>query len=568
LVAILAGDEALVDEINKIHSFVRFDVYINAYLIHQLFLDYLRQKQDALTEEEKRDTYLKAARWCVENDFTMDAVSYYDKAGDYESIIEIVYLFPLQIPVDRAKFILDIYDYGPVELLENIAPYHLQRARLLMSLGRYEEAIAWINERIRKYSALPGSDFNNRVLCGAYEALGITEYLMIPYTDHRDFDALLEKADEYYGLSPYPEFGPVTCISLDAWVSRVGVTRSGAMEEYIETLTRAIPHAASILNGCMFGLDDLARGELKFYKGDLKVAEKFLMQALYKAESRSQYEVRNRALFYLLRIHAANGNYDKIQEVFKSLEAQLEIHEYPSRFVTFEIVSGWYYATIDQPQNVADWLKGNFAEGSFGAFIANFGNMVKAKYYYAGRRFDALLSYVENLQGTGDILFKKLEMKVLEAVCRYQTKNRGGAIAALREAYDLALSNDLTMPFIEFGRDMRTLATAAMRDKDCGIPKSWLDSISRKSGSYAKRVAFAAAEYKKANNLDEDVRLSSKETDILNDLYEGLSRAQIAAKHNFHVNTARMVLNSIYMKLGADNLADAIRIATDRNLID
>jgi LuxR family maltose regulon positive regulatory protein len=167
------------------------------------------------------------------------------------------------------------------------------------------------------------------------------------------------------------------------------------------------------------------------------------------------------------------------------------------------------------------------------------------------------------------VLFGKLEMKVLEAACKYQIKNKDASLLALKEAYDLSLSNSLTMPFIELGKDMRTLTAAAMREKSCDIPRPWLEMINRKAATYAKRLAFVVSEYKEANNLDGkyDVPMSGREMEVLNGLWQGLSRAEIAAAHDLSVNTVKMVLSSVYSKLGADNIADVIRIALDRGLI-
>jgi DNA-binding NarL/FixJ family response regulator len=158
-------------------------------------------------------------------------------------------------------------------------------------------------------------------------------------------------------------------------------------------------------------------------------------------------------------------------------------------------------------------------------------------------------------------------MKALEAVCRHQARQRDAALAALVEAYELARSNDLTMPFIELGKDMRDLAALAARDKGCPIPRQWLETVGRKAATYAKQLAIVASEYKRANNISDGVPLSPKELDILNDLYRGVSRSQIAASRHLPVNTVKLMQNSVYLKLGADNPADVIRIALSRNLI-
>jgi LuxR family maltose regulon positive regulatory protein len=397
--------------------------------------------------------------------------------------------------------------------------------------------------------------------------LGVAGYLTAPYTDRHDFDKLFEKADYYYQLAPYPVSGPVSSVGLDTWASKVGTTRKGAMEEYIEALSSAIPHVTNVLNGLMYGLDDLARGELHFYKGDLKNSTKFLTQALRKAQERNQHEIRNRALFYLLRIGVAQGDYEEIQKLFKNLETQLEMKEYYSRYTSFDIVSSWYFSIIRQPQLIANWIWGNLAKGSLGTFEENFGNSVRAKLFYSNKRYDELLSFLENEQPLGAVLFGKLEMKVLKAVCLYQNKNKDAALGVFGEAYEMASSNELTMPFIEMGSDMRTLTRVAMLNNGHDIPRDWLEQINRKAATYAKRLNLVAAGYKKANNLDEDVSLSQREIEILRDVYHGLTRSEIAVSHNLSISTVKMVLSSIYSKLDADNIADVIRIALERQLM-
>jgi LuxR family maltose regulon positive regulatory protein len=158
-------------------------------------------------------------------------------------------------------------------------------------------------------------------------------------------------------------------------------------------------------------------------------------------------------------------------------------------------------------------------------------------------------------------------MKVLEAVCLYKNKNRKAALIAFGEAYDMALSNELVMPFVEIGNDMRTLTRVAIRDDKNDIPRKWLEQINRKAGTYAKRLNLVVSEYKKANNLGKDVQLSQREIEILYDVYHGLTRSEIALSRNLSVSTVKMVLSSVYSKLGADNVADVIRIALERKLI-
>jgi LuxR family maltose regulon positive regulatory protein len=338
------------------------------------------------------------------------------------------------------------------------------------------------------------------------------------------------------------------------------------MEEYIETVSRAIPFVSHVLNGFMYGLDDLARGELFFYKGSLKNAEKFIRQSLSKANERRQHETKNRAVFYLLRIAFMLGDFNKIQLLMKELEAQLGEPEYDARFVTFDIISAWYYSALAQPQNAASWLNGDIDAG-VSTFNVSYGNFIKTKFYFANKRYHELLSFLDSENSLKFVLFGKVEMKVLEAVCHYRLRDRKQALNALNEAYLLSCTDDITTPFIEMGKEMRTLTGSALKDKGCDIPAAWLRLINRKASTYAKRLAYITAEYKKANNLDTGNALSTREKAVLHDLYHGLSRSEIAANQALSVNTVKMLINSIYRKLEVDSVAEVIRIAAEKNLL-
>jgi LuxR family maltose regulon positive regulatory protein len=567
LVMILADDASLIEEMEKVSSFIRYDMYLNSYSIHNLFLDYLRKKHNILTDDEKRETYLAAGDWSRKFEYKMDAISYYDKAGNYEAIIDIIRLLPPMMPFSQAKFVLDIYENASLEVLNKIAPFHIQYSRLLICIGRYKDAVDWIKKDIAEYSELPPSDFNNRILCGAYAALGVFNHLIAPQTNVYDFDLLFAKAEYYYNLSPYVELGPVSGISVGTWASKVGTTDPSAMEDYISALERAIPHISNILNGFMYGLDELAKGELLFYKCDLKAASAHINQAIIEAKEKKQHEVHNRALFNFLRIAAAKGDFEQIQSVLQELETQLEIGEYAMRYVTHDIISSWLYNLIGQTELVAKWLKSDFEEETLPIFSVYFGNFVKIGFFYMDKRYHELLSFLHERRSSENVLFEKLEFKIFEALCYYRTKQKKAAFSAMEEAYELAKTNELYMPFIEFGKDMRSITIALMRDKNNNIPRDWLEMINRKSATYAKRLLLIISKYKKANNLGDDIALSPRELILLNDLYHGLSRSEIAHNHNLSINTVKLVLNTVYTKLGADSLADVIRIALDKKLL-
>jgi len=111
------------------------------------------------------------------------------------------------------------------------------------------------------------------------------------------------------------------------------------------------------------------------------------------------------------------------------------------------------------------------------------------------------------------------------------------------------------------------LTAALQKESNKVIPASWLEDISRKAATYAKRRSHIITKYMQASGITGNIVMSPRETDILTDISHGLSRNEIAAARGLSINTVKMVINNIHYKLGAENLADLIRIAVERKLI-
>ncbi|MDR1374094.1 MAG: helix-turn-helix transcriptional regulator [Treponema sp.] len=114
------------------------------------------------------------------------------------------------------------------------------------------------------------------------------------------------------------------------------------------------------------------------------------------------------------------------------------------------------------------------------------------------------------------------------------------------------------MPFIELGEDMRALAGICLNREDCAIPRSWLETIRSKASVYGKKLAMTVEQYRTGA---EPAVLSRREQMVLRCLSEGLGREEIAGEAGISLNTVKALIKGLYSKLGAQNRADAVRIA-------
>jgi LuxR family maltose regulon positive regulatory protein len=123
------------------------------------------------------------------------------------------------------------------------------------------------------------------------------------------------------------------------------------------------------------------------------------------------------------------------------------------------------------------------------------------------------------------------------------------------------------MPFIELGKDMRTLVSWAVKYENCGIPAGWLEQIRRKSTAYAKKLFAFAEEYRKRGYVKDSSALSPRELAVLICLSRGLTREEIARDQSISINTVKSAVKRVYYKLSAVNRADAVRIAVGLGIL-
>jgi ATP/maltotriose-dependent transcriptional regulator MalT len=205
--------------------------------------------------------------------------------------------------------------------------------------------------------------------------------------------------------------------------------------------------------------------------------------------------------------------------------------------------------------------------------------LVKAKCSFAEKRYGAVLNTLSGGQkGLGKFILGRLEMRVLEAVTFLKLGEPGKALDALADAWDMAASNSLDMPFIELGEDMYTLASAVLAGAalagttlagaagtvESPIPRSWLEGIRSKSLIYAKKLLVVVEQYRARQG---SLVLSFREMEVLKGLSQGLTREEIAGDGNLSLGTVKNVITGLYAKLGAQNRADAIRIAGSAGLL-
>ncbi|MDR1909600.1 MAG: LuxR C-terminal-related transcriptional regulator, partial [Spirochaetaceae bacterium] len=456
---------------------------------------------------------------------------------------------------------------------------YVERSKFLISLRRFSEAADTCREAIELFAGRAGDPLAGIILTAAYNNLGDIAFYNCTTTRNYDFSDY-EKAASYFSTAS--EWSPACQCVIRGYICPVGSpAEEGEFEKAIAAIGAFIPYTVCSLNGGYYGLDSLAKTEYAWFRGDLAQVETYARQAVYQAREKNQWEIEAWALFFLLRINLYAGNRAELRELIKQLDALLAISEYFNRYAVNNVIMGWFYAQLGAAERVGPWLKNDYYELDFDDRSgASFQTLVKAKCCFAVKRYTATLHILntppEETARSPDrhapFLLGRLEQNLLRAAALIRRSaedtetSAAEALRCLEEAWRMAAPNGLDMPFIELGEEMRILAGRALRDKNCAIPRDWLEEIRGKASAYRKRLLkiYQGPEY--SPKPREAPSLSWRETEVLRTLSLGWSREQIAEKMALSVNTVKAEIRSIYAKLGAVNRVDAVRIALELNI--
>jgi LuxR family maltose regulon positive regulatory protein len=581
-------------------SVIRSDAYFQGFRIHQLFLDFLREKQAALSREEIRDIYVKDAQWCIENNLLTNAAVDYERVRDYGGLVRLIESLPRMLSRTVASFFLDIVDRLtsetsagiPAETSAEVSGENTEdgedrdflflrfiiRSRLLVSLDRFEESAGECQAAIAHFEGLAPDASRSRILAAAYNSLGVLSIQSCRYTRNYDFAGWFEKGYRYYLENPEPARGQIGQSNIGSYAILVGV--SASPEEgmtFMHSCTAAAAYTSVSLSGYLYGTDALAYSELAYYRGDLNKAEQFARQAAYRGREKKQNEVETCALFFLMRLNIHSGDISGLREAERQLQAQLENGEYINRYNIYDVIMGRFYIRLGLVEKISSWLRMEPGEGELNVLSRGFDTLVRARCLVIEKDYPGALRILEKERASGDLgsfLLGFLEMTALEAAARHLNGDREGAFAALKRAYDAGRPHDFVMPFIELGEYMHGLAGDILKSRPddpanagiSGIPRNWLQTIRRNASAYAKKRALIAAQYA-GRETPPPPDFSQYELSILTSLSQGLTSGEIALAMHVPVKMIKSAIRRLYIKLGAANRADAVCSATAKGLL-
>ena len=487
-----SSNPSLIAEMAKVSSFIRYDAFMNTYVIHPLFLEFLIEKQFTLKEIQIAEVHVKAADWYAKKEYRIDAITHYEKVGDYDKILSIISNYSSRCSYNTASFIASILERAPKKLIKENPIIEIIHAKFLLNNFEVEKSYIILSALRQKYEALPSTTENRAILGETYIMLGLVSFVTCFVNKKYEFKELFKMADECLpnGSAIVHKDTHLNSGNYVCWVSH---RDKGEYNRFLEAISYTMPFATKVMNGSGCGYEYLARAEFAFFQNDLENAEKYAYQAINKSREHGQYDIENMAIFIMIRINLSMGDYSKILYLLEQLRSQAESLNNSDCYTFLDIAQGWFYSVMGQTQNIASWITDE-VESSIVTSPVTFAldKLVRARCYLAEKKYYELIAFSDNHNDKyrpDDFLIGLIEVKILKAIALYYLNEKDEALLTLQDSYELAYPNLMIMPFIEQGKEMRTLINAALNSDDCTIPKQWLETIYEKSSTYAEKIA-------------------------------------------------------------------------------
>lgn len=570
LALLLANHDAdLMDQMMKYCSFISQDCFSKDIRIHPLLLEVLAEKQHILADSMKKTLLSNAADWYAKQGSFIDAITYCQRAGEYEKIFELLVRLVENPSMQISEFAISVIKSIPDSYkAKDIRMTLLEAAYTLANPLDIQKAEMLVEQVIKQCENVPQTDKIRELLGEAYILRAGVSLFSSTLDQNYRFLEDYQRVKEYLPQGS-KWFSFRAQFSACSYMLSIRDHSEKALKTYLNVYAQAVPLIASLMGGYTDGAYELMLAEKAYFQNDLANAITYAKKSIAKAERSSQNDIKELGAFYLVRAYLALGRYSAAKEQLGRLKFDQMYYDY---FNTFDVYHGWFYTMIQKPEEVALWLTGKLNWNHASPFTFAFDRLVRARYYLSSGNYSELLAYLDAkpFYSIEDFFVGNIEMKLIKAIALRGKQKYKAAQQAFFEAYECALPNNITRPFIENGRHTCQLAKLALRLGDARIPKDWLKRIMTEAHIYEKKLAQAGLEYRMEHREfnAQSLQLTSRELEVLTDLCHTLTSKEIAANNQMSEKDVGRLLKSIYRKLGACNKANAVYRATVSHMID
>ncbi len=525
----------IIKNLARNNAFIRYLADTDTYRFHHMLKGYAEKMVFKLSDKEQRDLKHRYACWYESQKQYQEAIMFFSQAEDRVSALRV-------IGVDRAIQLSAIKPEWTCALLDKCSDEELisQPQGLLVLMRRL---FSW--QKIPKMLEL-----KNLVLKAAENPLLTQEErnnllgdcdLMMSFLGYNDISAMSKLHKRACELMTRPS---VSIQKNGSWtfgspsVLMMFHRESGNLDSEIEEMNTCMPFYYKVVDNQGMGAERIMEAEALYNRGLFVDAHIMLEKARIAANEENQYFILMCCDFLALRMSYCGKLsrnvlwYEECREQFKRL------HD-PLLFTVLDGCAAYLYALLEQTDKIPQWIyEGRLEDG-------NILNPARPMYEIIYNQVLLLQKKYATVIGRGEFLLKacrgihymlcEIHLHIQLAIANYALGKSDTAADELKEAFRLALPDEIMLPFAENGRMLMPLLKQA--------PTEYR--------AFAERICAIA------EMIDNEQSVSPSPWDILTErekmvavLYgSGKNRKEIACELYLSEGTVKNYIGAVYSKL-------------------
>jgi len=531
------------------NAFIQFDARRQVYYLHNIFTDYLRELFAKQDDEIKGKIWQATGEWYAREGSYLEAMESFYQADDFDRLLDAVELDKgNSINSEYKESIIRFFRECPEAIKQNHPGASVVYARELLIFGEAELFSLHCQELERDIAQLTDQRRKDW-LAGELELV----YMFTKYNDifamaehvRRADELLLERSKLCDHNTPWTLGAPS--------VLYMFYRKSGELQQAVKSLAATMPLYYKLTGDHGLGVEYIMEAEGYYYAGDFENAEIVSHKAFQMAKTGRQIGSIVGALFLQIQVAFAQGDLTFVMKLLEEMRAEIRASRQVLYLHTAELCEAFVFAHLGQPENLAAWIgAGDFAASRLLAPVLAYFTIIYGRVMLTTGQERKLLGVADHFMDIAAFcpnLLSQIYIYIYVAAANKKLFRREEALCALKQGLDMALPDNIIMPFVE-NTDLIEPLLEELGGK--GIYREETVKIIKLSKNYQQAII---AMNKTICSEAAKPKLTNREREISLLVVDGLTNREIAAGLSISENTVKTQLKRIFEKLGVNSRA-------------
>lgn len=552
----------------KNNDFIRFLPDKRLFIIHGILLDYLRNRFYChLPKEYQNQIFYKAGRACAATEQYCLATKYFYQIRNFEAIFSLPftrqYLDTQKENCEEELFVAIVREC-PAEVLCKYPATTLVFAHYALlngQYGLYEKLCKLLGLLVREKGDLPKAEMKR---------LTAELILLESLGEFNDLAKMREgyaAACEVLGESPDNIENSMPWFSVFPTAFGMFWRESGKLDEMLDTADELKPFYRKFSRGQGAGLSHLIRAEAMLLRGEDNEAEICCHKAIYEARTYRQVSISIYAELCLARIFILRGDTENFSAALKKIQSYAADHSELTTGRMADMCLSVISLLLGIKDYIAPWLYDiESIQKSLYVPVLPFAEILYFKLLLIDKRYNELyavsqlaLDALRNPDAKIKYMMPQMYYLIFIAVAKHSSGNHSEAGRHLKEALDIALPDQIYLPFTEHESIEGLLSSLN--------PRSFSEETLPAGDSNSARFAALLALHRRQANgssvikkalLQHKSPLTPREREVALLARGRMSAKEMAAKLYISEKTVNTILRNIYGKLEIHSKNDLI----------